>query len=103
MNPGCEFARDVADGCTVSVRVQPGAKRDAVLGLHAGAIKVALTAPPVDGRANDALVAFLAEQLDLPRFRLELIAGASSRSKVIRVTGKSAAEVQAALSLTRDA
>jgi uncharacterized protein len=103
MSPDEEFARDGTDGCTVAIRVQPGAKRDAILGLHAGAIKIALTAPPLDGRANEALLAFLAERLGLPRFRLDLVAGASSRSKVVRITGKSAAEVQAALSPVREA
>ena len=97
MTPEIQFARDVPDGCTVSVRVHPGAKKDAVTGTHADAIKIALTAPPRDGRANDALIAFIAEQLRLPRARIALLSGASSRSKVLRITGKSAAEVQAAL------
>jgi len=92
------FARDVPDGCTLSVRVHPGAKKDAVTGTHAGALKIALHSPPVDGRANEALIAFVADQLRLPRSRVSLLSGASSRSKVLRVTGKSAAEVQAALS-----
>jgi len=98
MNPEVHFARDVPDGCTLSVRVHPGAKRDAVTGTHADAIKIALSAPPVDGRANDALIAFIAEQLRLPRTRIALLSGVSSRSKVLHITGKSAAEVQAALS-----
>jgi len=98
MNSEVQFARDVPDGCTVSVRVHPGAKRDAVTGTHADAIKIALSSPPVDGRANDALIAFIAEQLRLPRTRIALLSGVSSRSKVLHITGKSAAEVQAALS-----
>jgi len=98
MNEENIFARDVADGCTLSVRVHPGAKRNAVTGLHAGAVKIALNAPPVDGKANDALIAYVAERLRLPRSKVALVAGASSRSKTLRVTGKSAAEVQAALS-----
>jgi uncharacterized protein (TIGR00251 family) len=92
-----EFARDVADGCTVSVRVQPGAKRNAVVGLHGDAVKIALNAPPVDGKANEALIAFVAEKLGLPRARVSLVAGAANRSKVLRITGKSAADVRAAL------
>jgi hypothetical protein len=96
------FTRDVPDGCTLSVRVHPGAKKDAVTGTHADAIKIALTAPPIDGRANDALIAFIAEQLGLPRARIALLSGASSRSKVLHITGKSAAEVQAALSPSVD-
>ena len=103
MSEANTFAHDVADGCTLSVRVHPGAKRDAVTGLHAGAVKIALSAPPVDGKANDALIAFVAESLRLPRSKIALVAGASSRSKTLRVTGKSAAEVQAALSPDQDA
>lgn len=103
MNPEVQFARDVPDGCTINVRVHPGAKRAAVTGTHADAIKIALTAPPIDGRANDALIAFLAEQLRLPRARIALLSGASSRSKVLRITGKSAAEIQAALSPVQNA
>jgi uncharacterized protein (TIGR00251 family) len=89
--------RDVADGCTVAVRVHPGAKRNAIGGIHAGALKVSITAPATDGRANEALIAFVAEWLDLPRGRISLIAGATNRSKTLRITGKSAADVQAAL------
>jgi len=97
MTPEDLFVRDVADGCTVNVRVHPGAKKDAVTGTHAGAVRIALSAPSIDGRANEALIAFLAEQLNLPRSRVSLVSGASSRNKVLRITGKSAAETQAAL------
>jgi uncharacterized protein (TIGR00251 family) len=91
------FARDVADGCTLSVRLHPGARKNGVTGVHAGAVKIALTAPPVDGKANEALIAFLAETLHLPRARVALVAGATSRAKMVRITGKSAADVAAAL------
>jgi hypothetical protein len=91
------FATDVADGCTVAVRVHPGARKNGVTGIHAGEIKIALTAPPVDGKANEALIAFFAETLRLPRSRVALVAGAANRSKTLRITGKSAAEVAAAL------
>jgi uncharacterized protein (TIGR00251 family) len=91
------FAKDVADGCTLSVRVHPGARKNGVTGVHAEAVKIALTAPPVDGKANEALIAFLADVLHLPRARVSLVAGATSRVKMVRITGKSAAEVAAAL------
>jgi uncharacterized protein len=91
------FAKDVADGCTLAVRVHPGARKNAVTGVHADALKIALTSPPVDGKANEALIAFLAEALRLPRARVALVAGISSRSKTVRITGKSAVEVAAAL------
>jgi uncharacterized protein (TIGR00251 family) len=103
MSEADEFVRDVVDGCTVSVRVQPGARKDTVLGLHGGAVKIALSAPPVDGKANDALVAFVAEKVGLPRARVSLLSGMTNRNKVLRVTGKSAAEVRAALSPDADA
>jgi uncharacterized protein len=95
MDPG--FAKDVADGCTLSVRVHPGARKNAVTGIHADALKIALTAPPVDGKANESLIGFLAEALRLPRSRIAIIAGLSSRTKTLRITAKSAAEVAAAL------
>jgi len=89
--------RDVAGGCTLAVRVHPGARRAAIGGFHDGALKVSITAPPADGRANEALIAFVSEWLGLPRARVSVIAGASSRSKTLRITGRSAAEIQAAL------
>jgi uncharacterized protein (TIGR00251 family) len=100
MNEEPAFAHDTADGCTLSVRVHPGARRNGVTGTHDGAIKISLTTPPADGRANEALIALLAERLRLPKSRISLLSGATSRTKLIRITGKSAAEVQAALSPT---
>jgi hypothetical protein len=91
------FATDIPDGCTFTVRVHPGARKNGVTGIHADAVKIALTAPPVDGKANEALIAFLAEALRLPRARIALVAGIGSRTKTLRITGKSAAEVEAAL------
>jgi len=91
------YARDVADGCTLAVRVHPGARKNSVTGIHADAVKIALTSPPVDGRANEALIAFLAEALRLPRARIAIVSGITSRAKTLRITGKSAAEVAAAL------
>ena len=97
MDDAADFVQDVGDGCTVSVRVHPGARKNGVSGVHAGAVKISLTTPPVDGRANDALIAFVAELLRVPRGRVSLVSGMTSRSKVLRITGKSAAEVRAAL------
>jgi uncharacterized protein len=92
------FAKDVPDGCTLSVRLHPGARKNGVTGIQTDAVKIALTAPPVDGKANEALIAFLAETLHLPQARVRIVAGATSRAKTVRITGKSAAEVAAALS-----
>ena len=89
--------RDTPDGCTLPVRVHPGAKRNAVTGTHDGAVKISLTTPPTDGRANDALIAFVAERLSIPRSRIALVSGRTSRSKVLRITGLNAAEVDSRL------
>jgi uncharacterized protein (TIGR00251 family) len=94
------FACDSADGCTLSIRVHPGAKKTAITGTHAGALKISLTTPPTDGRANEALIVFLADLLYLPKARIALMTGVTSRTKLLRISGKSAAEVQAALSPT---
>ena len=91
------FAEDVADGCTLAVRLHPGAKKNDVTGLHAGAVKISLTAPPVDGRANEALIEFVAGLLRIPRSRVALVSGVTGRMKMLRITGRSAAEVQSAL------
>jgi uncharacterized protein (TIGR00251 family) len=91
------FAQDVPDGCHIAVRVHPGARKNGVTGVHADALKISLTTPPTDGRANEALIALLAELLRVPRGRISLVSGITSRTKLLRITGKSAAEVQAML------
>ena len=92
--------RDSAYGCVLPVRVHPGAKRNAITGEHDGAVKISLTTPPTDGRANDALIAFLAKHLSVPRASITLLTDATSRSKTLRIEGKCATEVQAALDPT---
>jgi hypothetical protein len=76
---------------TVAVHAQPGARRTEVVGLHGESLKIRLAAPPVDGKANAALRAFVAERLGVPAMRVELVAGASSREKRLRVSGVDAA------------
>ncbi len=71
----------------LEVRVQPRASRSAVEGLHADRLRVRLQAPPVDGRANDALVALLAATFDIPRSRVRIEHGASGRDKRVRILG----------------
>jgi len=94
------FTHDTPDGCTLQVRIHPGARKNAITGIHDAALKISLTAPPIEGRANQALIAFLADQLRIPKSRITLLTGTTSRSKTLRITGKSAAEVQAALDPT---
>jgi uncharacterized protein (TIGR00251 family) len=92
--------RDTPDGCTLTVRIHPSARKNAITGTHDAALKISLTTPPIQGRANEALIAFLSDQLRIPKSRIALITGATSRTKLLRITGKSAAEVQAALDPT---
>lgn len=93
--------RETVDGCILPVRVHPGARRNEISGVHDGSLKISLTTPPTDGRANEALVAFIAGRLRVPRSRITLLTGATSRTKTLLITAKSAAEVQAALSASR--
>ena len=81
-------------GCTLTLRVHPGARHNAITGTHDGALKISLTTPPTDGRANEALIAFLAELLKLPRARITLIQGQTSRTKTVRIIGLSTLEVE---------
>jgi uncharacterized protein (TIGR00251 family) len=83
-----------AGGCILLVRAQPGARRAGILGEQAGALKVAVTAPPADGRANQALVEILRDVLGLKRSQIDLLSGETSRTKrfLIRRVTKSALE-----------
>jgi uncharacterized protein (TIGR00251 family) len=91
------IVRPTDSGCILSVRVHPGAKRNATTGTYDGALKISLTTPPTDGRANAALIAFLAERLHIPRLSIEVISGHTNRSKTLRLTGITAAEAEARL------
>lgn len=79
------WLRPDGQGCVLTVHVQPGAKRTEVVGEHGDALKIRLAAPPVDGKANDALLAFLAETLALPRREVSLRAGQTSRRKLVDI------------------
>jgi len=81
------------------VRVQPRARLDEVVGERGGAVGIRLTAPPVEGKANAALVAFLATAAGVPRSHVEIVRGASARDKVVRVEGVDGAALRRALGL----
>jgi uncharacterized protein (TIGR00251 family) len=82
-------------GLMLNLHIQPGAKRSELVGLHGDALKIRLAAPPVEGKANAALIAFLADLLGVPKAAVSLEAGASSRRKRVRVDGASAQAVEA--------
>jgi conserved hypothetical protein TIGR00251 len=82
--------RERAGAVRFPVRVQPRAARSGVAGLHGEALRVRLSAPPVDGAANEELVELLAERLGVPRRDVSIVGGAASRSKLVEVRGVSA-------------
>jgi uncharacterized protein len=84
---------------TLEVRVHPRAGRDEIVGERAGALLVRLTAPPVDGRANEALCRLLARRLRVAPTRVTLLRGARSRDKVVRIEGLSSTEITHSLGL----
>ena len=85
------------DHALLDVRVQPRAKRTEVVGERGGAIVVRLAAPPVDGKANAALCAFVAARAGVPKRAVEIVRGASARDKTVRVDGVCASALRAAL------
>jgi uncharacterized protein (TIGR00251 family) len=93
--------RETAAGVTLAVRAQPGAKKTAITGIYgegaAAQLKIAVQAPPLEGRANQALVGFLADFFSVPRANIELISGELSRSKVFLLRGVTHVAVESLL------
>jgi uncharacterized protein (TIGR00251 family) len=85
------------DGVILSLHIQPGAKKTEIVGLHGDALKIRLAAPPVDGKANAALVAFIAAKLGAGRTAIEVISGLTARAKRVRVSGMTSTDVLAGL------
>ena len=81
-----EWYRRDGDVLSLTLHVQPGSKRSEVAGLHGEALKLRLAASPVEGKANEALMRFLAELFSVPLRNIELKQGAQSRHKVVRIT-----------------
>jgi uncharacterized protein (TIGR00251 family) len=86
-------------GSQLTVRAQPRANRSEIVGVHGECLKVRLAAPPVEGAANEELRRFLAKALKIPRSRVELTQGRSSRVKTLRVHGLSPDELRQLLGL----
>lgn len=76
------------------VKVQARARREEIVGEHGGALKIRLTAPPVEGRANQACCAFLAKRLKVPRASVKIVAGEHAPKKLLTITGVTAAQVR---------
>ncbi|HUA99983.1 MAG TPA: DUF167 domain-containing protein, partial [Terracidiphilus sp.] len=95
------MVRAAAGGVTLAVRAQPGARKTAIAGIYgegaAAQLKIAVQAPPVEGRANLALIEFLAELFRLPKSGVEIISGELSRSKVFLLRGVTLERAEAVL------
>ena len=86
--------RESASGATFAVKVHPRARKNAITGELDGALKLSLSAPPIDGKASEACIEFFAKLLKVPRSSVTIASGQTSRNKVIRVSGLSAEEVR---------
>lgn len=86
-----EWYRRSGEVITLTLHVQPGAKRSEITGLHGEALKLKLAAPPIDGRANEALLKFIGGLFDVPLRQVELKQGGQSRHKVVAITGSKVA------------
>jgi uncharacterized protein (TIGR00251 family) len=85
---------ETAKGVTFAVRVHPRARKNAITGVVGDALKLALTAPPVEGRANQAAIEFFADLFEIPRSSVTIASGETSRNKVLRITGITAAQLR---------
>ena len=94
---------DNPEGVTFRIKVHPRARKDAITGEIGDALKVSLTAPPVEGKANEACIEFFAKFLKVARSSISIAAGQSSRNKVIRVAGLTGDEVRKRLGFGRPA
>ena len=91
--------RETPTGAIFAVKLHPRARKNAITGELDGALKLALTAPPVQGKANQACIEFLANLLSVPKSSVTIASGETSRRKVIRIAGLSAAELRDRLEL----
>jgi uncharacterized protein (TIGR00251 family) len=86
--------QDTPSGATFAVKVHPRARNNALTGEFGNALKVSLTAPPTEGRANQACIEFFADLLKVPRSSVTIASGQSNRKKIVRVAGMSAEEIR---------
>jgi uncharacterized protein len=98
------LVKETREGATLAVRVVPRASRTGVAGVFGdganAALRIALAAPPIEGKANAELIAYIADVLEIARSRVEVVAGKQSKNKIVRVRDMSAMEISAALART---
>ena len=86
--------KDTPASATLSIRIQPRASKNAVERLADNSLKIKLTAPPVDGAANEALIRFLADRFAVARSLVEIVSGHTARNKIVRISGISDSDVE---------
>ena len=84
------WCRKAAGGWLLELHIQPGAKKSEVAGLHGDALKIRIASPPVDGKANAALIAFVADALGVPKSAVQVVRGETARRKRLSVAGEGA-------------
>jgi uncharacterized protein (TIGR00251 family) len=93
------FVCDVEGAARMTIRVQPRASRSEIVGVHGDMLKIRLAAPPVDGAANEELIRVLSSTFSLKRANLSMLSGASARTKVMLLRGRTAAQIRRTLGL----
>ena len=91
---GARKNQEAAPAVTLSIRIQPRASKNELVAREGGGLKIRLTAPPVEGAANEALIRFLADALSVPKSQVEIISGHTSRDKIVRIHGTSGADAR---------
>jgi uncharacterized protein (TIGR00251 family) len=91
--------KGTVESITLSTRIQPRASKNEITRMENGGLKIRLTAPPVDGAANEALVRFLADTLSVSRSQVEIVSGQTSRDKIVRISGVGKADAERLLNI----
>jgi len=87
------------ESITLSIRIQPRASKNEITWMENGGLKIRLTAPPVDGAANEALIRFLAETLSVTKSQVDIVSGHTSRDKIVRISGVGNADAERLLNI----
>lgn len=95
-----DWIRETSEGLRLPVRVIPRAAKTEIQGIHGDALKIRLNSPPVEGKANQALLRYLSDELDIPRSQIQLTSGETGRNKILLITGLSKPELLRKIGLT---
>jgi len=91
--------KGAVESITLSIRIQPRASKNEITRMENSGLKIRLTAPPVDGAANEALIRLLADTLSVTRSQVEIVSGHTSRDKIVRISGVGKADAERLLNL----